>query len=76
MNHVDSRDDAAQLAQRMLRPEAALPEFSNATLVSTSVGIAFWPDHAVEFDALVACADQAMYRAKLMGSNQYRFFGD
>ncbi|MFA5521966.1 MAG: diguanylate cyclase [Castellaniella sp.] len=76
MNHVDNRDDAAQLAQRILSPEAALPEFSNATLVSTSVGIALWPDHAVEFDALVACADQAMYQAKLMGSNQYRFFGD
>jgi diguanylate cyclase (GGDEF)-like protein len=32
--------------------------------IYASAGVAFYPDHAQDFEALLACADQAMYRAK------------
>ena len=32
--------------------------------ISASAGVAFYPDHAQNFEDLLACADQAMYRAK------------
>lgn len=41
---------------------------------SASVGVAFAPRHATDGDDLYACADLALYRAKLEGRRQIRFF--
>ena len=38
--------------------------------VGASVGIALFPQHATELDALVCAADAVMYRAKKAGKNQ------
>ncbi|MGZ4958207.1 MAG: putative bifunctional diguanylate cyclase/phosphodiesterase [Methylomonas sp.] len=42
--------------------------------VSISIGIAFYPDDAVEIDDLLKNADQAMYAAKHLGRNQFCYF--
>jgi diguanylate cyclase (GGDEF)-like protein len=39
-----------------------------------SIGVAFAPRHAENGDDLYACADLALYRAKLEGRRQIRFF--
>lgn len=36
--------------------------------VRTSVGVALWPEHGRDLDALVAAADRAMYEAKRSGT--------
>ncbi|MQY51828.1 EAL domain-containing protein [Rhodocyclus gracilis] len=41
-----------------------------------SIGIAFYPDDAKDFDALMQKADTAMYHAKQSGRNTYRFFAE
>jgi diguanylate cyclase (GGDEF)-like protein len=41
---------------------------------SASVGVAFAPRHAADGDDLYACADLALYRAKMEGRRQIRFF--
>lgn len=41
--------------------------------VTTSVGIAIFPDDA-DADKLMSCADAAMYRAKRTGKNHHRFY--
>ncbi len=42
--------------------------------ISTSIGIAFAPDHGDDTDKLIAHADMAMYQAKTQGKNVYRIF--
>jgi diguanylate cyclase (GGDEF)-like protein len=41
--------------------------------VGASIGIALFPDHAVDMDNLRSLADSAMYKAKRSGKNQFCF---
>ena len=50
-------------------------EFENQRIpVSASIGIAVYPDDAEDEDALVSCADTAMYEAKKESGTSYHFF--
>jgi EAL domain-containing protein (putative c-di-GMP-specific phosphodiesterase class I) len=42
--------------------------------VSASIGIALYPTDARELEALLTCADQAMYASKNAGRNRYSYF--
>jgi len=42
--------------------------------VTTSLGIAMYPDHGDDIDTLIKNADKAMYEAKNMGRNRYCFY--
>lgn len=44
--------------------------------VTSSVGVAIYPSHGTNTDALINKADNAMYRAKAMGRNKYCFYGN
>jgi diguanylate cyclase (GGDEF)-like protein len=44
--------------------------------VSASIGVAIYPQDAVESDLLLRLADQAMYNAKQRGRSQYIFSGN
>ncbi|HMA30908.1 MAG TPA: diguanylate cyclase [Casimicrobiaceae bacterium] len=44
------------------------------THVDASIGISFFPDDGNDAEALIKCADAAMYRAKENGRNTYEFF--
>ena len=43
-------------------------------VVTTSVGIALYPDDGSDFDALAQCTESALHRAKGEGRDTYRFF--
>lgn len=68
----DSIDRIAQglltLLARPIALEGAQPSLSG------SVGIAVFPDDADNPEALLRCADQAMYAAKQGGRNRYSYF--
>lgn len=42
--------------------------------LSLSIGAAFYPHDAHSFETLLQCADIAMYQAKAVGRNGYRFY--
>lgn len=68
-------DGAARVAEKVLGLIAAPMTIDGHSMtVTTSIGIALFPDDAGEFEALARAADIAMYRAKHEGRNGYRFY--
>ena len=69
-------NEAEALAERIVRAVAQIPfRFEGQSLrATTSLGIAYYPEHAVDADDLVARADIAMYQAKDAGKNTWRVF--
>ncbi len=63
--------DAVQIAEGLLRTIRAPFTLANRELfVTTSVGIAFYPDDGADAESLLRHADLAMYKAKDEGRNQ------
>ncbi|MCG8510536.1 MAG: EAL domain-containing protein [Rhodospirillales bacterium] len=67
--------DAESVAQKIL--ETFRPAFlieGREVFLSASVGITIWPDDGADRDQLLGNADSAMYQAKELGRNNFRFF--
>ncbi len=74
-HNFDSQEAISQLAQRILddlRKPIIIGKFENT--ISTSIGIATYPDAGQSASDLLKAADLAMYRAKHDGRNNYQFF--
>jgi diguanylate cyclase (GGDEF)-like protein/PAS domain S-box-containing protein len=71
-----SPKDAEHLAERIIRAISQIPfRFEGRNLrLTTSVGIALYPEHATEHEELIAHADAAMYQAKEAGKNAWRVY--
>ena len=68
--------DCAIVAEKILR--ALVPEFrvdARSFNIGASIGISLFPGDAGDGEALLRNADVAMYRAKELGRNNYRFYG-
>ncbi len=68
--------EATGLADRIVRAVSKIPfriEGQNLRL-TTSVGIALYPDHGTAAEELVSHADAAMYQAKDAGKNAWRVY--
>ena len=67
--------DVGPLADSILATMAEPFRLGNDEVhISASIGIACYPDDAEHIEALLNCADQAMYDAKNMGRNRFRYF--
>jgi len=64
------------LAERIVRTIALIKlQFETQALrLTTSLGIAIFPDHSGSVEELIAHADAAMYQAKDAGKNAWRFY--
>lgn len=69
-------DVAAEKAKEVCKvfKEVRLEADSNHS-VSCSIGIAMWPDHGGSYTELYTRADEAMYKAKSGGKNNYELYG-
>lgn len=76
VQEIGSCDSAAHLADKLIalieQPIAGLPE---TLTLSASIGICLFPHGNLENtpEAIIRCADLAMYRAKAAGKRRYQF---
>jgi diguanylate cyclase (GGDEF)-like protein len=72
---IDGESDCATVADKVLHAfEEPFSVGAQELAISTSIGIAIYPDHGWDADALTRSADLAMYRAKASGRNAYAFY--
>ncbi|MBC7954214.1 MAG: EAL domain-containing protein, partial [Rhodospirillaceae bacterium] len=72
---LDHVEDAAKLSERIIslvRQPFVIDE--HELYVTTSVGIAVYPDDGLTAESLIKNADTAMYRAKDLGRNSYQLY--
>ncbi len=74
MTNLRSPAAAEAMARQVLDTLRARDDASELGSVSTSIGIAMYPDDAGDREALLAHADTALYRAKTDGRSTYRFY--
>jgi GGDEF domain-containing protein len=68
--------DSQVVAEKILR--ALEPPFrvdGREFSIGASIGISLYPSDAGDGDGVLRNADVAMYRAKQLGRNNYRFYG-
>lgn len=75
LTDIHSESDAEYIAQKIfdsLKGEHTIGK--HKLLISTSIGIALYPDTAMDIDTLIRNADTAMYEAKKNHKNNYKIF--
>ena len=76
ISDVQADSDCKLVAEKALRSLAAQFRLEDREMaLRASIGISIFPTDAGDGDALLRNADAAMYRAKQLGGNQYRFYG-
>lgn len=75
MEHITERQQIIALAEELL---VAIQQHhlidGNDLSVTTSIGVSLYPQDAEDGDALLRCADSAMYMAKSSGRNNFQFY--
>ena len=77
LNAVINADSDAIVAKKIV--QSMSKPFMNqghTCLVSSSVGIAIFPNDSNEMETLITLSDDAMYKAKERGKNNYYFSSD
>lgn len=70
---VKNSEDAARIAEKILEViDEPLPYNENELYITTSIGISLCPSDGMDSETLVRSADNAMYRAKELGRNNYQ----
>lgn len=71
LQSVGSNEEVLHVAEGLLTAVEAPVEYEERLIyLSCSIGIAFFPENALSREALMVCADAAMYRAKAAGKGR------
>ena len=77
LGELAGRDDAAVVADKIVASlTREMHAGGHALHLTPSIGIALYPDHGQDLDALLKNADAAMYETKARGRNGYSVFTD
>ena len=77
LDKITDKHDAGGVARKLI--DALIEPFpfeGNDLQIGASIGIALFPDDAGDEDGLTKCADDAMYRVKEAGRNDFRYYAD
>ena len=77
LDRVNGEEEVLATAERIIKELRQELEIDGAQIdFSASIGIAMFPDHATDIEALIKHADIACYRAKDSGRNNFQLYGD
>lgn len=77
LRDLRQREDAASVAANIVEAlQRPFEVFGHRIEIGTSIGIAIYPEHGRDFDALSRHADMAMYQAKHAGRGTFRFYSE
>jgi len=77
LREIKEPQDASRVAQRIVDLFSQPFRIENREIfISTSIGIALYPNDGRDVDTLLKNADTAMYYAKEKGRNHYQFFSE
>ena len=77
LNDIHNRDNAALIAQKLIAALAQSFTFGDKNVtIGASIGIALYPDHEQDPEALLKRADDAMYEIKNQEKNNFAFASD
>ncbi|MHB1397081.1 MAG: putative bifunctional diguanylate cyclase/phosphodiesterase [Trichloromonadaceae bacterium] len=72
---INQTEDATLIASKILQSFSPAVELEGREVfITTSIGIAIYPNDGQDSESLVRNADTAMYQAKERGRNNYQFF--
>ena len=75
LSNLAGPDDASLVAQKIMATLARpFNLYGKEVFVSASIGITLFPTDSQDQDTLIQNADTAMYRAKELGRNSFRFY--
>ncbi len=75
LDDVENVQAIIRIAERIVENVSQAMTLDNQEVhISTSIGIALYPDDGNDADALLKHADSAMYHAKAQGRNNFQFF--
>lgn len=75
LENIDTLDDVATISERIIKGMSSPISIAKQELViTTSIGIAVYPNDSDSSEALIKNADAAMYHAKGSGRNRYEFY--
>lgn len=73
--HIDQVENVGKIAERILRILGQpVPIGQSEFHVTTSIGIAIFPQDGKDLETLLKHADKALYKAKGQGRNNYQYF--
>ncbi len=75
LSDFDNKSDAVSIARKLITEiEKPLTIKEQTLRVTTSIGVTFYPDDALETGMLIQNADRSMYAAKDMGGSAFKFY--
>jgi diguanylate cyclase (GGDEF)-like protein/PAS domain S-box-containing protein len=75
LSRIQSKEEAAQVAQQIIQSMQIPWNIKSYEFIMTSsIGIAFYPEDGQTVEELLSHADQALYQAKTEGRNKFYFY--
>lgn len=72
---IDSKESIIELVKKISNTlSVAIVANDNNLYITSSIGISFYPDHTQDPKLLIKHADQAMYKAKSKGKNNFQVY--